>query len=768
MTSWIQVTEHAPIEVGERPAYLLRREFGLDKVPGSALLRISAHGIYTAYINGHRVGNDELTPGYTDYNFRTQFQTYDVTELLEIGQNALVVELADGWYRGGVGLLQGGDQYGERVELWAEILADGVERPIVETDSAWRYGPSHILKADLFRGQVEDLRLKDSAAYLSGFDDLGWCSPKEVSYGGELFAQTVESSRVIEYLKPKSVRRIGPSSHVVDFGRNSNGWVRLGNLGAAGNSVTITCGEWTDANGDVTMSNLDVDFPIFPHPVWAHQVDTVISDGNPASVFEPRFTTHGFQFARIEGIEADLNPADVAAAVVHTDLNRIGRFRSSDDRVNWLHDAALWSFRGNACEVPTDCPTRERSGWTGDWQIYVETASFLYDVREFNRKFLADVRLIQEPSGKVLNIAPKERSSTQGIPGNSNGSAGWGDVVVQAPWMIYREYGETDQLEENFAAMVKWIEFGAHMAATARHESRQGKPKGQYEDFLWDTGHHWGEWFEPGNIEVDFEAFLKMDKGLVATSYLYRSSRDAAAIGRLLEKPADQLARLDELATNARLAWQEAYLLADGKLSVPSQANYARSLAFGLFPEELVSAAAAELARLVTENGYRLSTGFLTTALLLPVLTDHGYADLAYRLLFQEQEPSWLAMRNRGATTIWEQWDGVREDGSLHDSLNHYSKGAVIDFLHQYVAGLKLLEPGYRSFSVKPVLGGGLTWARTSHKSPMGLICVDWNIDVGDFNLEVEVPAGAVAHVTLPNGEFTQLGEGVHSLVCKL
>ncbi len=768
MASWIRVVEEQIPAVGERPVYLLRREFQLDSVPLSASLEISAHGIYTAYLNGRRVGNDELTPGYTDYTFRTQFQTYDVSDLLATGTNALVVELADGWYRGGVGILQDGDQYGDQVELWAQLVGDSGQHPLVETGADWRIGSSHILKADLFRGQVEDLRLKNPAAYLSGFDDSGWRSPTEVSYGGELLAQRVAPNRVVDYLKPKSVRRIGPNTHVLDFGQNSNGWVRLANLGPAGNKVTITCGEWTDADGDVTMSNLDMDFPIFPHPVWAHQVDTVISDGNPGSVFEPRFTTHGFQFARIEGIEADLNPEDVAAAVVHTDLKRIGRFRSSDDRVNWLHDAALWSFRGNACDVPTDCPTRERSGWTGDWQIYVETASFLYDVSEFNRKFLADVRLIQEPSGKVLNIAPKELSSTQGIPGNSNGSAGWGDVVVQAPLIMYREYGATDQLEENFSAMVKWVEFGANLAATGRHESRKDKTKGVYEDFLWDTGHHWGEWFEPGNVEVDFGAFLKMDKGLVATSYLHRSSRDAAAIGRLIGKPSEQIERLEQIAHNSRLAWREAYLRADGTLTIPSQANYARSLAFGLFPDELFSAAAAELAKLVTENGYRLSTGFLTTALLLPVLCDQGYADLAYRLLFQEQEPSWLAMRNRGATTIWEQWDGVRADGSLHDSLNHYSKGAVITFLHQYTAGLKAIEPGYKRFSVKPVPTPELEWIELSLESPAGLIEIEWRQQNGTFTLELVVPAGAEAEVRLPNGAETTLSGGNHVLSCAI
>lgn len=768
MTSWIRVPENSVPEVGNRPVYQLRRVFAVAQLPASVELRISAHGIYTAYLNGHRVGNDEMTPGYTEYGVRTQFQTYDVTELLLPGQNVLLVELADGWYRGAVGATQVGNQYGEAVELWAELRESASEgHVLVSTDQNWRFAPSHILKADLFRGQVEDQRLIDKAVHVAEFEDRAWPTVVEVEYVGELVPQRVQANRVTEYLRPKSIRRLDANTQIVDFGQNLNGWVRLQNLGPVGTTATLTHAEWLGKDGDITTEHLDVHFPIFPEPIYAHQVDTVISSGVPGGVFEPRYTSHGFQYVRVQGLPFDLNPEDIAAAVVHTDLPRIGHLRTSDDRLNWIHDAAVWSFRGNALDVPTDCPTRERSGWTGDWQLFAETAAFLYDVREFNRKFLSDVRTLQEASGRVLNIAPKDKTSVEGFPGNLNGSSGWGDVVAQAPMMMYREYGDIEQLEENFEAMTRWVQFAVQTAGSGRHPSREGKPKKPHEDYLWDTGFHWGEWLEPDNPVDDFGAFLASDKAIVATAYLHRSALQVAEAAQMLGET-DQIAVYREIASGALAAWRDEFLQSDGSISQPSQANYARALAFGLIPDQLVGQTAVHLAKLVVDNGYRLATGFLATPMLLPALADHGYLDLAYRLLFQEQQPSWLAMRNRGATTVWERWNGVDEDGVPHDSLNHYSKGAVITFLHQYTAGLKPIEPGYRRFAVKPMPTPELEWIELTLQSPVGLIEVEWRQSGGVFTLEVLVPIGASAEVTLPDGTEQILGGGAHVLECAI
>ena len=767
MQKWIQVQEEQELQVGSRPVYLLRQEFNLVSVPEVATLNISAQGIYTAFINGIRVGADELTPGYTEYGKRIQLQEYQVSDLLVEGSNAIAVELADGWFRGAVGITQRGNQYGNRVALIARVR-DGSGNTLVATDESWRIGPTSILSADLFRGQHQDLNLHDPAAYRSGFNVESWGTPAVIDVSATLFAQEVEPNQVVEYLRPKSVTQLRPGVQIVDFGQNSNGWVRLSKLGPKGNRVTLTHGEWLDAFGDVTLDNLAVNFPNFPK-IESGQIDSVVSDGRPGSVFEPRYTTHGFQFVRVEGLAEPLTAEDIQSAVVHTNFERIGQFESSAESLNWLHSAATWSFRANACDVPTDCPTREKSGWTGDWQIFTRTAAYLFDIAKFNKKFLADTRLGQFENGIIPNIVPSDQASLEpGFMLMNNGSAGWGDMIVESPLQSYFATGDLTFLQDNFDAMSRWVDFAAERAATQRHPSREDKPMADYESYLWDAGFHWGEWLEPSVDMSDFMAFLGSEKGVVATAYLFRSARDLADISEKLSQPQETTERYRELAKNAKLAWQEAFLNTDGSLTVPTQANYVRALHFGLLPSRLEAAAANHLAELIHRNQDRLDTGFLSTVYLLPTLADHGQVDLAYKLLFQNQQPSWMYMRGKGATTVWERWNGVSEDGTPTESLNHYSKGAVIDFLHQYVAGLKLLEPGYRSFSVKPVLGGGLTWARTSHKSPLGLICVDWNIDVGDFNLEVEVPAGAVAHVTLPNGDFTQLGEGVHSLVCKL
>jgi alpha-L-rhamnosidase len=777
MAKWIQVQEEHDLPVGSRPVYLLRKEFTIGSVE-AASLKISAQGIYTAFINGNRVGNYELTPGYTEYAKRIQFQTYDVTDLLQEGVNAIAVELADGWFRGAVGITQRGDQYGNRVALFAE-LASTAGKNLVETDATWRIGASDILSADLFQGQHQDLNLRQPAAYLPGFEcgadfhGQTWRAPLEIEVLAELFPQAVEPNQVVEYLKPRSIRQLRPGVHIVDFGQNSNGWVRLSKLGPKGNKVTITHGEWLNQDGDVTLDHLAVNFPNFPK-IDCLQIDSVISDGRAESVFEPRYTTHGFQFVRVEGLAEPLSIDDIQSAVVHANLKRIGHFESSDERLNWLHSAATWSFRGNACDVPTDCPTRERSGWSGDWQIFTGTAAYLFDIREFNRKFLADARLGQFENGIIPNVIPSDQASlAPGFMLTNNGSSGWGDMIVESPLQTYLATGDLSFLSENFDAMVRWVDFAVERAATLRHASRAELTKGAFEDYLWDGGFHWGEWLEPSVDMSDFMAFMGSDKGAVATAYLHRSARDLAHIAEILGKPQNLAEHYAEIAVKVKAAWQEAFLNADGSLSssspgVATQANYVRALHFGLIPTGLESAAAEHLVKLIRANGTRLDTGFLSTVYLLPTLADFGHADLAIELLFQNQEPSWMNMRNRGATTVWERWNGVAADGTPSESLNHYSKGSVIDFLHQYISGLKIVEPGYREFGVKPVLGAGIEWARTSHQSPFGLISVEWKLSIDGFQIELLVPQGTKAHLTLPNGIAQTLGAGEHTLAYSL
>jgi alpha-L-rhamnosidase len=493
-------------------------------------------------------------------------------------------------------------------------------------------------------------------------------------------------------------------------------------------------------------------------------VDRVISDGAEGDAFEPRLTTHGFQYVRVQGHPGRLTPDEVTGVVVHTNLRRTGWFRCSDERINRLHEIVEWSFRDNACEVPTDCPHRQRSGWTGDWQLFAPTAAFLYDVAGFSLKWLRDLAAECRPDGCVLNYAPDPNrallSDTSNYRSYINGSSGWGDAIVMVPWEMWRAYRDRDVLAELWPAMVRWVDFAAEAARSTRYSGRAAaRPEAApYEKFLWDGGFHWGEWNEP---DADEHPFFEIDQGHVGTAFLHHSSALAARIGRMLGHD-DEAARFDELSRRALNAWRTEYIAADGSLTPDTQANHVRALAFGLVPEELRDQTAARLVELIRGVDTHLGTGFLATPYLLPVLADTGHLDVAYDLLFQDTPPSWLAMVERGATTVWEDWDGIGDDGTPKASLNHYSKGAVISFLHRYVAGIQLLDdhPGYRRFRIAPQPGGDLTWSEAVHDSPYGRIESSWRLDGRRFRLTATVPPGTTAEIVLPDGSTTEQGPG--------
>lgn len=741
---WLEVQEDDTPPAGQRPAYLLRRSFELDQAPTRAILRASALGLYEGHANGSRIGDAVLTPGYTEYATRVQWQEFDITDLLHAGANALAFLLADGWYRGKVGIGQLVDNYGDRVALHVDLqmtFPDGSQAS-VGVDDAWRVGSSHVLAADLFDGQIEDRRLLDRTAYLADFDDSGWAVPRLRTDGPTLVPSIAPPVRRLDEITPVSVTELAPGHHVVNLGQNINGWVRLANLGPAGTVITLTHGEWTDPDtGDLTMENYLVNVPFLP-PTRVLQRDIVTSAGVAGDAFEPQFTTHGFQYVRIEGHPGPLRVDDVRGIVVHTDLTAIGGFTCSNADVNALHEAAVWSFRGNACDIPTDCPTRERSGWTGDWQLYAPTAAYLYDVDAFSRKWLADVIADQHDDGRIANISPTEPLG--GFDGNiayTNGGPGWGDVIVSAPWDLYWEYGTTDALEQCWDAAQRWVDSCTRMAAEHRHPSRVERSRTPlaHERYLWDTGFAFGEWFEP-NTPIDFPALRTGDQANHGTAYLVRSARQMAEIATVLGKPEQVRQHYRDLAERARGAWQAECLRPDGTLLVHTQASYVRALHFDLLPDDLRPVAVSHLVALIREADTHLGTGFLSTPYLLPVLAEHGQLDVAYELLLQDTPPSWLAMIKAGATTIWELWEGVDAAGHPHESLNHYSKGAVITFLHRYVAGLRATAPGYRSFQVRPMPGGGLTSASTWHQSPYGRIEVSWRMVNDELEVDVTAP----------------------------
>ncbi|MFB4279602.1 family 78 glycoside hydrolase catalytic domain [Nonomuraea sp. MTCD27] len=757
----------SPREDGEdpRPAHVLAGSANLRDDIARARLYATALGGYEAFVNGTRVGTAELAPGCTSYGDTLHAQAADVTELLRGGVNDLEILLSDGWYRGSNGTWRKRDCWGTATAARLQLhvrYADGTEAVVV-TDAGWTSRRSHIVAADLMNGQTTDFTAPPGTPRPVLVDAV---TAPPISYS------PAPPVRRVEQLAPRSVTRHDNGAYIVDFGQNASGWIALADLGPAGTRTVIDHGEHLDPTGDLTTSHLDSRRP-GESPIPFTQRDEVVSSGRPGEVFEPRHTVHGFRYARISRA---VDPASITMRVVHTDLRPTATFACSDDDLNRLHEAARWSFRGNAVDLPTDCPTRERLGWTGDYQIFAPTAARLYDVDGFSRKWLRSVRDDQLADGRVVNSSPdanRLKIHDDPMADAITGSAGWGDAVVLVPWVLYETYGDTAALAENWPAMRRWVEWALTTARQARHPSRVERSAEPlpHEEFVWDGSFHWGEWLEPRRrasdgtlidpVLADPIAWYAADKGEVGTAYLYRSADTLAAVAEVLGRAGDA-ARYRETARKVREAWQTEFLDAAGRTKAGTQASYVRALAFGLVPEELREKAARHLVGLIGTAGGHLGTGFLSTADLLPVLADTGHPDVAYAVLYRRSSPSWLGMLDRGATTIWEDWDGVSEDGTATASLNHYSKGAVIRFLHTHTLGLRQApgSAGWESFVVAPVLNEAITWATGTYDSPQGLITVGWRVEDDHLAISVDVPGGAQAQVSFPDGHTFHTGPG--------
>ncbi len=771
--SWVGPYEPTPAPAGERPAWVIGTRFIVDAPVSRATMYVSAQGVYEAFIDEVRVGDLELLPGWTNYHDHIQFQTFDITDALSVGDHAIDVLVSDGWFRGQVGFVRTTNAYGSHVAVMAKIVveyADGT-LGLASTDGSWTFRLSGLAQADLLAGERRDMTralLGDRST-----DELVRLMPRAETRP-KLVGPVSPPVRRVEELRPVSVVSLRPGHHLIDLGQNINGWVRLANLGPAGTTITLEYGEALDvANGDLTTEHLRPTDLLTGGLGSAGQTDHVIASGAPGEVFEPRHSTKGFRYVRISGHPGELAADDVTGVVVHSDLERRGTFVCSDDRVNRLHEAAVWSLRGNMCDIPTDCPQRERVGWTGDWQLFVPTAAFLYDVGGFSAKWLHDLSADQRADGAVPWFVPNPvpNESLGGL--TPFGSAGWGDAAVIVPWEVYLATGDIGVLESQYDSAKAWVDYAVTQAGERRRRVRaEARPHAlPHEQYLWDAGFHFGEWLEPGEWNNNpIGKAMRTDPGPTATAYLSRSAHLLSEMAILLGRPDDAgtYARVSEAA---KMAWQKEFVGEDGLVTPLSQANLVRGLSFGLIPEKHVDRCVADLVTLIREAGTHLGTGFLATPLLLPVLADHGHLDLAFELLYQNTSPSWMTMLERGATTVWEDWDGIDDAGTPSASLNHYSKGAVISFLHRYVAGIQLdlTKPAYRRFRVVPRVGGGLTSVQATHECPYGLISVSWTLASSeDFQLQVTVPPGTHAEVVLPTGESAEVGPGTHQFVAVL
>jgi alpha-L-rhamnosidase len=703
------------------PPLRLRRSFDLPGPVVRARLYVTARGIHRTSLNGTRVGDDELTPGWTDYRRRIHYHCHDVTAMLGDGENVLSAVVADGWWSGFIGFdaRRAAHHYGTAPEYLAQLLvdfADGSRRTVV-SDGRWRERPGPIRYADLLMGESVDAGLAVDGWDRPGFDDADWPA---VSVLGEDTAVLVAAPdapvRVVAELPARSVTTTGAVT-LIDFGQNLVGRVRLTLRGLpAGTRLRLRHGETLAGDGTLYVANLRT----------AEATDRYVTAGAPVEVFEPLFTVHGFRYAELTGHPGGLSDVDATARVLSQDLPAVGEFDCSDGAVLRLVSNIGWSQRGNFVSVPTDCPQRdERLGWLADAQVFLPTAARTADVSAFFARWLADVLDGQDADGAFRDVAPALLLDREAAPG-------WGDGGVVIPWHLYRTYGDRRVLRRSFGAMTAWVD----------HVHRHNP------NLIWRhrVGNHYGDWLQVG---------VSTPRELLATAYFARSAELVSRAAQALDEPA-AAKKYADLHAAVRDAFVTAFVAADGRVHGDTQTGYLLALAFGLLPDRLVAAAAGHLAADVEARGRHLSTGFLGVALLCPVLTEHGRADLAYALLQQDGYPSWLYSVDRGATTIWERWDGWTADAGFQaaamNSFNHYSLGSVGDWLHGRVAGIDQEDGSvaYRRLLLRPTVGGRLTWARARYDSPRGEIACGWRRSGPRLRLDVTVPPGATARVHVP------------------
>lgn len=726
---------------------LIRKTFNAGSPVASARLYVTAHGLYEVEINGTRVGDEALAPGWTSYNQRLRYSTFDVTDLLRTGENAIGAWMADGWYRGRIGF-QGGTRnvYGQDIALLAQleiVYLDGT-RETIATDESWKASFGPITFASLYDGERYDARLEQSGWSQPGYNDASWSGVRTVTRElATLQAPVCPPVRCTEEVSPRKIWTSPSGKTLIDFGQNLVGRLRITVKGSAGDSITLRHTEVLQ-EGELYTRTIRL----------AASTDEYTIADNSETTWEPRFTMHGFRYAEITGAVDAVDLESIVARVYHTDMERTGWFESSDPLLNRLHDNVLWSMRGNFVSIPTDCPQRdERLGWTGDIQVFAPTASYLYDCSGMLTGWLQDVAGEQLPDGTVPWYIPWVQAGSwdASLPG-----AVWGDVAVLTPWTLYERFNDPGVLAAQYQSAKAWVDLVADRAG---------------ETHLWDTGFQLGDWLDPAAPPED-PADARTDRYLVATAYFAYSARRLSQTAGVLGNAEDET-RYALLADNVKQAFAARYILEDGTMTSDAQTAYSLALVFELFPTENQKKQAADrLAELVAAEGNRIATGFAGTPVISDALTMGGHIDTAYDLLMEKSCPSWLYAVTQGGTTIWERWDSLLPDGTVNPgqmtSFNHYALGAVADWMHRTIAGLAPAAPGYRKISIRPRPGGGLTHAKARHLTPYGPVEVAWEVRDGTLTVDAAVPTGASATVDLPGDETREVGPGTHRFTVTL
>jgi alpha-L-rhamnosidase len=721
----------------EAPAPFLRRTFTLAQPVREATIHATALGWYRLYINGKRVGNAELLPGWTDYRKRVPYHSFDVSGHVREGENGIGAMLGDGWYSGRMGWRGNKQFYGDHPELLVQLevtYADG-STEILGTDDKWKTSEGPIREDDFYDGEVYDARMEMPGWNLPGFDDSNWQPIATRPLDPAVIIEPARHApvRAMEELPTRELWEAEPGRWVFDLGQNIVGWPRIKVPGEEGQVITIRFAEMLEKDRTLYTANYR----------GAKSTDTYIGKGGSAfETWEPTFTFHGFRYVELSGFSGPVKPEAgwVTGIVLYSELEQTGHFACSNGDLNQLQSNIVWGQKGNFLDVPTDCPQRdERMGWTGDAQVFCPTACFNFDTLAFFRKWMTDMRDAQREDGAFPHVAP------QVLPPGRYDSPAWADAGVVVPWEVFVRFGDTAILEENLDAMIRWVAYQeANSPGLVRPEIG------------------FGDWLQPypkgdGNRG-------DTSRSLIGTAYFARTAELTARAARVVDRTEDA-DRMEDLAGRVRLAFGNAFWK-EGRLSSDAQTAHLLALAFDLLPEENRPVAFARLLELIEEADGHLRTGFVGTPLLAPVLTRFGRVDLAYDILLKETYPGWIFSIRQGATTMWERWNSYSHADGFGDagmnSFNHYAYGAIGQWMYETVAGLvpDPAKPGYQHFFIQPQPGGGLTWAEATLDTKYGPAVSSWRMEEDALVMEATVPEGTAATVVFPSGSPDDISHG--------
>ncbi|MGI5423507.1 family 78 glycoside hydrolase catalytic domain [Streptomyces sp. CA-179760] len=729
---------------GSDEPHLLRVTFEVPRPVHRALLHSTAFGAYDLRVNGAPVDDAELKPGWSSYQWRVHLDVADVTTLIRSGRNALGLTLTGGWYTERFGFRDAAERFYEgppaaAAQLTLEYEDGGVDTVI--TDERWRWTRAPVVSASLYQGETYDARLAVPGWSGPVFDDSHWSRVGLPGVPGA--TPTPRSAPPVRVTEHRPVERVltSPSGRtILDFGQNLVGRLRIRVTGEAGHTITLRHAEVLE-HGELGTRPLRN----------AAATDRYTLSGDGEEIWEPKWTFHGFRYAEVDNWPGPFAPEDVTAAVLHTDMARTGDFTTSHPLLQRFHDNVVWGMRGNFLSIPTDCPQRdERLGWTGDMQIFAPAAAFLYDCDSFLRSWLEDVRLEQRAAdGVVPMVVP---AVIPQVPGLLKPVAAWGDAITVVPAVLWERFADHATLRDCYASMAAWVDVVHDRSGSA---------------LLWEEGLQFGDWLDP-DAPPERPGDAKTDAGIVATAYFHRSAQLTARTAALLGREADAR-HYGDLAEQVAEAFRGAYVTPRGRMMSDSPTAYALAIVFRLVHGERRQAVGDRLRDLVRAAGYRIATGFVGTPIICEALTATGHAASASRLLTQTECPSWLYPVTMGATTVWERWDSMLEDGSINPgqmtSFNHYALGAVADWLHRDVAGLAPLEPAYRVIRIAPTLLDDLDDASARHETPYGPAEAGWRRDGDEVFFHARVPPNARAVVELPSGARHAVGSGAYTWV---